>query len=255
MIQKDGIATQEMIDSITPSAERRSKGPVAVVECFQSIPCNPCYTSCPRKAMKELIDINDMPQVNTDICNGCGVCISHCPGLAIFVIDETYGDNQCLIKMPYEFTPLPSEGDYVTATDRGGKPVCRGKVVKVVNTPMQDRTPIIHLVVPKEFSMIVRSLNINDIYDDNTYICRCEELTLGELREYIRKGYTTLDEIKRITRAGMGPCQGRTCRQLIMNEIAKLTGVKPQDQLMSTFRPPVKPVKLGFYAQEDTDNE
>ncbi|NLM43714.1 MAG: (2Fe-2S)-binding protein [Clostridiales bacterium] len=93
--------------------------------------------------------------------------------------------------------------------------------------------------------MEVRFFNIDDYFSDSTYICRCEELTLGELRELIRMGYRTLDEIKRISRAGMGPCQGRTCRQLIMQELAKATGQKMEEMPMTTFRPPVKAIKLG----------
>ena len=44
--------------------------------------------------------------------------------------------------------------------------------------------------------------------DENTIICRCSDVTLKEIRELIKDGYVTFDEIKRITRAGMGPCQG-----------------------------------------------
>ena len=110
------------------------------------------------------------------------------------------------MKMPYEFLPLPEEGTYVTGLDREGKPVCRAKVVKVQNTKAQDRTPVVSLAVPKELSMVVRCLSLDDYYSDNTIICRCEEVTLGEIREYIRKGYQTIEEIKRISRCGMGPC-------------------------------------------------
>jgi len=254
MLEKTGIPTREDIESITPSEERRKKGPVAVIECFQKIPCNPCYTSCKFGAIKEFEDINDRPVVDFDKCTGCGVCVVNCPGLAIFIIDETYSDTEALVKIPYEFIPLPEEGSYVTALNREGKPVCRAKVVKVQNAKSQDRTPVVSLAVPKEFSMEVRFFNINDYFSDNTYICRCEELTLGELRELIRMGYRTLDEIKRISRAGMGPCQGRTCRQLIMQELAKTTGQKMEEMPMTTFRPPVKAIKLGALAGGD-DNE
>lgn len=256
MLEKTGIATKEQIESVTPSAERRGKGAIAVCECFQNIPCNPCYTSCKFGAMKPLIDINDRPEVNPEKCTGCGICISNCPGLAIFVIDETYSETEALVKLPYEFLPLPEEGTFVTGTDRAGKAVCRAKVVKVLNTAAQDKTPVVWLAVPKELSMTVRCFKIDDIYSDNTYLCRCEEVTLGEIRELIRQGYTSVDEIKRISRAGMGPCQGKTCRQLIMNEISKMTGEKIQDMPVSTFRPPVKPIKLGMLAQsEDNDDE
>jgi len=254
MLEKTGIPTKEDIAGVTPPAERRSKGPVAVIECFQKIPCNPCYTSCKFGAIKEFEDINDRPEVDFDKCTGCGVCIVNCPGLSIFIIDETYSDNEALVKLPYEFLPLPEEGSYVTALDREGKPVCRAKVIKVQNAKFQDRTPVVSLAVPKEYSMEVRFFNINDYFSDNTYVCRCEELTLGELRELIRMGYRTLDEVKRISRAGMGPCQGRTCRQLIMQELAKATGQNMKDMPMTTFRPPVKAIKLGALTGGE-DNE
>ncbi len=81
--------------------------------------------------------------------------------------------------------------------------------------------------------------------DDNTIICRCEDLTLGRLRELINAGYTTVDEIKRISRAGMGPCQGRTCRALIEREIAALTGVPIREQAPAKYRQPSRPVTFA----------
>lgn len=253
MLETTGVPTKELIDSITPSAERRAKGPVAVIECYQNIPCNPCYTSCKKKAIKELIDINDRPELKEEICNGCGVCVYNCPGLAITVIDETYSETEALVKIPYEFLPLPKEGGYVTGLNRDGNPVCRATVVKVLAGKAVDKTSVVTLAVPKELSMEVRFFKEDDYYTDNTIICRCEEITLGEVRALISKGYTTIDEIKRLSRAGMGPCQGRTCRQLIMQEISKMTGQKPGEMRMSTFRPPAKPIKLGALLGGDKD--
>ncbi len=254
MLERTGVATSENLKEVTPGKERLSKGPVAIIECFQNIPCNPCYTSCKRGAIKELIDINDRPMVNFDVCNGCGVCISNCPGLAIFVVDESYSEKEALIKMPYEFLPLPKEGSYVTGLNREGKPVCRARVEKVLNTKVHDRTPVVSLVVPKELSMTVRFFSLDDYYSDNTIICRCEEVTLGEIREYIRQGYQTLEEIKRISRCGMGPCQGRTCGQLIMQELASATGKRVSEIKTFESRPPTVPVKLGqFVGGEDNE--
>lgn len=254
MLEKTGIAAPENLTEAAPSKERMAKGPVAVIECFQRIPCNPCQTACKKGAIKEFEDINDRPSIDHEKCNGCGMCVSNCPGLAIFVVDETYSEKEALVKVPYEFLPLPEEGSYVTGLDREGKAVCRAKVEKVLNTKVQDRTPVVSLIVPKEFSMVVRCFSIEDFYSDSTIVCRCEEITLGEIREYIRKGYHSLDEIKRISRAGMGPCQGRTCRQLIMQELAAATGKKLPELKMSTFRPPAKPIKLGALVGGD-DNE
>ena len=253
MLEKTGIATEQDLANVIPSKERLAKGPVAIIECFQRIPCNPCQTSCKRGAIKEFVDINDTPEINVEICNGCGVCVSNCPGLSIVVVDETYSEEEALVKIPYEFLPLPTEGSFVTGVDREGKPVCRAKVVKVLNTKTMDRTPVVSLAVPKELSMTVRFMKLNDFYSDNTFVCRCEELTMGELRELIRKGYQTVDEIRRISRAGMGPCQGRTCRQIIMQELAAATGTKMADMKTVTFRPPVKPIKLGTIAGGELD--
>ncbi|EFQ22659.1 BFD domain protein (2Fe-2S)-binding domain protein [Aminomonas paucivorans DSM 12260] len=79
-------------------------------------------------------------------------------------------------------------------------------------------------------------------------ICRCEEITLGEIQDWIAKGYDTFDELKRVLRVGMGPCQGRGCQDIILREVARMTG-RPVAQVPSgTVRPPVKPIKLGILA-------
>lgn len=82
--------------------------------------------------------------------------------------------------------------------------------------------------------------------ENKTVVCRCEDLTLEDIRELIKKGYKSVDEIKRVSRCGMGPCQGRTCRDIVLNELAKAEGKNVSELKMSTFRPPVKPVKLGL---------
>jgi BFD-like [2Fe-2S] binding domain. len=81
---------------------------------------------------------------------------------------------------------------------------------------------------------------------DRTIVCRCEDLSLKDVRELIDQGFQSIDEIKRISRCGMGPCQGRGCRQVVAQEIAAATGKKLDEIEMPKFRPPVKPVKLGI---------
>jgi len=92
---------------------------------------------------------------------------------------------------------------------------------------------------------------------DLVVICRCEDVTLDEIRDLIARGYTTVEEIKRITRCGMGPCQGRTCRQLVLAEIARATGKDIASVAPGRFRPPTKPVRLGgaVAGAPDSDNE
>lgn len=78
-------------------------------------------------------------------------------------------------------------------------------------------------------------------------------MTLEEIRELIKQGYHTLDEIKRISRAGMGPCQGKTCAPIIQREIERLTGKKVGEQPLPTTRPPLRGIKLGVLAAAGGD--
>jgi NAD(P)H-nitrite reductase large subunit len=84
--------------------------------------------------------------------------------------------------------------------------------------------------------------------DKGLLICRCEEVALGEIEAAIDEGARTLDEVKRRTRAGMGLCQGKTCRRLVERILAENTGQKPADIQPSTYRPPVRPVELQALA-------
>ena len=91
--------------------------------------------------------------------------------------------------------------------------------------------------------------------DENTIICRCSDVTLKEVRDLIAEGYVTYDEIKRITRIGMGPCQGKTCGQLVLREIANATGQNMKDLKFQTNRPPIVGVKLGLIGEEAKNSE
>lgn len=89
-----------------------------------------------------------------------------------------------------------------------------------------------------------------------TIVCRCSDITLEEIRDLIASGYQTIDEIKRISRLGMGPCGGKTCTPLIMSEIARARGISPGEVEMPTFRPPVKNIKLELLAKAgEIENE
>ena len=84
---------------------------------------------------------------------------------------------------------------------------------------------------------------------DDVIICRCEEITLGEIRKAIHAGATDVDAVKRMTRAGMGLCQGNTCRRLISGIIAGELGVPVSGVRQSTQRNPVRPVSASVIAK------
>lgn len=160
MLEATGVPTNVNLEQKMPPADRLQKGPVAMIECFQEIPCDPCYHACKRGAISELTDINDIPFVDFDRCNGCGLCINNCPGLAIFVLDASYDVDLGLVKMPYEFLPRPAVGDEVAALNREGQEVCVGKVIEVRDGKVQDKTAVISIAVPKEYLMDVRNIRV-----------------------------------------------------------------------------------------------
>jgi len=83
---------------------------------------------------------------------------------------------------------------------------------------------------------------------EDLIICRCEEITDTQICEAIRLGMTTPNEIKRFTRAGMGLCQGKTCRHLVAGILSRETGQPLSELIPSRYRPPLRPVALSTLA-------
>lgn len=157
MLEKTGIATKEMFEERLPSMERRKKGPYVVMECYERIPCDPCVTSCSFGAV-HMDNINDLPQCDADKCTACGRCVSRCPGLACFVIDETVGAGKVKITFPQEMYPLPKAGDTVDALGRDGSVVGKAEVLKVNSAKSLDRTNVITVLVDEDLLYDVRSI-------------------------------------------------------------------------------------------------
>ncbi len=160
MLKNDGIPTREEYETILPTPERMKKGPVAIIECFQDIPCDPCVTACPTKAIHMQSGITDKPHLEEKRCTGCGICITGCPGLAIFVLDRSKSERTSILTVPYEMIPLPKTGDVVIGLDRSGKPVCEVKVLRVGGCKKHDRTSAITFELPREFDMDVRAIRV-----------------------------------------------------------------------------------------------
>ncbi len=87
-------------------------------------------------------------------------------------------------------------------------------------------------------------------------VCRCEEVTAEEIMEAIRNGADSLDAVKKATRAGMGFCQGRTCKRLIARMLSCYYEMPVDRFLPGSLRLPVTPVKLSLLAEtEDATDE
>lgn len=103
------------------------------------------------------------------------------------------------------------------------------------------------------FSKIDRDRDIGPFVpqpDDDLIICRCEEITKGEIRRAVHEGMYTMIEVKRYLRAGMGLCQGQTCGRLIRPIIAQELGVPASEVVMNRPRSPVRPIEMINYQKE-----
>jgi len=79
-----------------------------------------------------------------------------------------------------------------------------------------------------------------------TMVCRCEDVTLDEVRHALAEGHDDMESLKRYTGFGTGWCQGRQCVTLCAKLLAAHTGAAPA--LPITPRPPVHPTHLGALA-------
>ena len=238
-MKNEPLKIPERVLRILPSEERRKKGPYAIFECFQQIPCNPCYTACRFGAVKELKDINELPETFYDKCVGCGACVAHCSGLAAFIVDETYSETQTVVKFAWEFLPLPAKGDVVDAADRDGQVVTKGTVVSVA--VYKDRTSVVGIAVDDKWAHIVRGMALPLTRENGVFGGEPENVRLDE-------NHLSLNDLKLEARFTMGPCQGKTCTALLVRELSARLG-KPAEEIRGPrHRQPLRPVKLGEFA-------
>ena len=88
------------------------------------------------------------------------------------------------------------------------------------------------------------SAHLGDLLTDDTLLCRCEEITVGQVRQAIAEGATTVSAVRMVTRAGMGRCQGRMCGPPLAELLAQALGRPVEAVGQATPRPPVVPVPL-----------
>ena len=148
--ERIGVLTED--DLNIPTEEQLRRG-VAIIECIQEIPCNPCVDVCPTKAVS-MQDINAPPHVDFDACIGCAQCVAICPGLACFVVKLE--DDNALVTLPYEMLPIPEEGDLVAALNRSGEKIGEA-VIKKIKT---GNTLVITIEVEPNLAMQVRAIEV-----------------------------------------------------------------------------------------------
>ena len=89
--------------------------------------------------------------------------------------------------------------------------------------------------------------------DDDMLVCRCEEVTKGEIRQAIHAGMFTIEEIRRFLRCGMGLCQGQTCGKLVKGIVTRELKVSPAQLEPAVSRAPMRPMEMELLGRDGGD--
>ena len=217
-----------------PSPERMKARPFVQLDCLYGFACNPCTFSCPQHAISKPTT-SSTPTVDYDRCIGCMECVNHCPGLAIF--GYNMDKNWCFFPIEYEV----AEGAEVYLVDNNGQRIGEGVIEKVLKK--DNKTNVARVFVSQVDGQMtdIKGFIAKDRYpepldmhplrdvDGKTFICHCEDITDEQLLAVVGdRKYISVDELKHITRMGMGPCRGKRCiaraRGLLRAHGIELTG-------------------------------
>lgn len=242
------------------------EGVMPNIFCLQEIPCNPCSTSCPTGAITMKGDpIMDYPNF-TGKCIGCGKCVAICPGLAITLVDFRKDKENPLVTVPYEVNNMEVKvGDKVKAVDIDGNLLAELPIVEIVDNKA-NRMQLVRLQSPKAIAKKIVSFRIQNLkisepmekpiliekLNDEQYACLCERVKVGDVRSLIKQGIYDLNQIKAITRLGMGPCGAKTCENLA-KQVMREEGIPIEKVVPNKRRPVFVEVPLGIFAGEDRD--
>ena len=262
-IPAEWAAIEEILKSrpgkvVEPDFPELEEGVFPIMHCTQEIPCDPCSTVCPRHLIHvDPEDIRHLPEVDYFAekgCIACGRCVAVCPGLAVTLVDYRKGGKTALVTLPFEQDPLSiSEGDEIELTGTEGMPLGNAvvKTIKKVKE-LANGTRLLTVEVPREIAKLVSGLRIIGTKEptpfefdaehpenlaDDAYICRCERVKAGEIRDLIREGVRDINQIKAVTKASMGACGGKTCLNMI-KRMYQAEGIT----LSEVTETPVRPV-------------
>ncbi len=240
-ISKDYVDSQQrpvrlLEKPAMPSAERKAAKGFVIADCLYGFACNPCSFSCKQGAITKS-STSVTPVIDYDKCIGCMECVAQCPGLAIF----GYRPDRSQIFLPLEFN-LPDGAKDVFLVDDNGRKVGEGEIERVIPKPNKTNIAVVKATRLEGGSLTdARGFILKENYPEplklvpcdadgaETYVCHCEDVSLKELLEALKgRKSITAQELKHVTRLGMGPCRGSRClpraRQILRMHGIEVTG-------------------------------
>ncbi|MCK4480198.1 MAG: FAD-dependent oxidoreductase [Candidatus Lokiarchaeota archaeon] len=247
----------------------KEEGIYPVFYCNQEIPCNPCTTVCDQQQIETIDDlITQLPYFKGEQdCIGCGKCVAVCPGLAVVLLDYRKDKNNPLVTFPFELTEekLEKGQEVVVVSNKkelGKFEIQRSRILKEF-----PKTQLITIKLPSKIAKQAvaikqyetKFMEPTDLYqkaisDDEIIVCRCERVSVGEIRKWIKSGVRDFNELKALTKVGMGSCGGKTCTPLI-ERIFRQEGVFVDDITPGTRRPLFIEVPMGVFANAKEKKE
>ena len=218
-----------------PSAERMAQKGFVQIDCLYGFACNPCAFACKYGAITKS-STSTVPRIDYDKCIGCMDCVYQCPGLAIF----GYNPAKEWIFLPLEYEM--SENAEVFLVDNNGQKLGEGLVEKILIKPNKTNIARVKVVgLPAEAMLEVRGCILKERYpaplalmsaaaqNSKTYLCHCEDVTIEDVLKAVgKRSYISADELKHISRLGMGTCRGNRCipraKQLLRGYGIEVTG-------------------------------
>ena len=244
-----------------------------VMHCRQEIPCDPCASVCPYGLIElekhNLLGVPRFEEKDDKNCIACERCVAICPGLAITLVNYEAETSQAIVSVPMEFSEdLIIQGENVPLVDIDGDTLGEYPVIKVRKLRQFSSTLIVQVKVPNEIATKVAGIQLAAGWvqssqdtgqfkgrtEQQTIICRCEHVTVEEIRNLIKEGVRDINQLKAATKVTMGSCGGKTCLQLI-KKVFREEGIDLTEITEPIQRPVFVEVPLEVLAQNRQEVE
>ena len=222
-ISKEYIDSQQhpvriLEEPYLPNEERMKSKGFVLIDCLYGFACNPCAFACKYGAISKTAT-SSVPSIDYEKCIGCMDCVYQCPGLAVF----GYNIDKMQVFLPVEYHV--EEGLEVFLVDNNGQKIGEGIIEKILkknnktNVARVKATTISGTDLIKARGFIVKTsypeavtLKTAPEIKGEMLVCHCDDVTVEELLKSVgNRTFISVDELKHITRLGMGACRGKRC--------------------------------------------